>query len=316
MGLETCTVCFRDGLEKEYAVALSNGYRHKECERLEDGDYWPFERHDFPNGTVFYRDSTHDYFTEIQPKHQGRGKLKGIVGYTGVRDAQIPSPSAIGKYADPEADKLMGYVLRVEGGDLTDYEKLALKDASALGVNLDQPRYLVLRDAKGAIGTLTHDALDKGLYGQPVPIEDALPSVQPHLIALDRFFADHEIEPLQTEQVVLSTKYGYAGRFDARVKLRAIQGEMFEVAMLDLKTSGFIGRSYHAQIHGYDLAAEECGVGKSDSLLILQTKPDTDYHLWPCRSSRKTFLHCLALHQLGREIDAATKQDFKEMAAA
>lgn len=281
-------------------------------------DYSPFEHHVLPNRSeVWYRDSDHAYFGKVQKKGDT---------WTGVQAARLPSPSTIAKYADPNPDNLMNWAARkeLEGvillGDVTKYGT-ARELAEALAAKKLTWRHL--RDAKGDTGTAVHDAFEKGLQGVPVPLSSAKPEEQGHLIALDRFFNDHpEIRPLQTEQVVYSREHGYAGRFDARVTMNLewdegitrISTEGASV-LLDLKTSGYIGRAYHAQLHGYDLAAEECGIGASDRLLILQTRVEGTYTLWPCRSSREAFLHALALYNAGKECDRETRADYRELAA-
>jgi hypothetical protein len=325
---EVCQICSRDGLDAETSRALSNGFRHNECPRLAEGDYHPFEHHQFDIGDVFYRDSDHTYFTEVSPKYQGRGAAKGIVGYTGVQAAEIPSPSGIAKYADPSAEALMGFAARVDAGRLTDHERRILADvgSGAIEVNTAQPRYLILRDAKGVIGTIAHTAAEDALAGKPTSLTDKPPSAQGYILAVDRFFNDNtDLAVLASEQVVYSAAHRYAGRFDAQVKapLRRHTGEIIdhEKWLLDFKTSGFIGRAYHEQLHGYDLAAEECGVGAADRIFIVQllnapNEKGDQYILWPARASRQAFLNSLAKYHDGKATDKQTRADWRELVAA
>lgn len=323
MTTHICSVCSRDGLAPEAAVALSNGYRHQECPRLTDGDYHPFEHHAFPNGQVWYRDSDHTYWTEVKAVTQGRGDAKGIVSYSGVKAAEIPSPSGIAKFADPNPDLLMNYVLRVEAGDLKEHECALLDAADELGVNTDQPRYLVLRDCKGAAGTLAHAAAEDAMRHKPTSPDGVPEPARGYLTAVERLRADlRDFTNLQLEQVVYSAEHGFAGRFDARLQVPVKgQGESFETWLLDFKTSGYIGRAYHEQLHAYDLAAAECGVGASDRIFIVQLLHEPDekgrhYYLRPARASRQAFLNSLAKYRDGKETDAATKADWKELVAA
>lgn len=266
-------------------------------------DYSPFEHHAMPNRSeCWYRDSDHSYYGKVQKKGDN---------WTGVAASRLPSPSTIAKFADPSPDKLMDWAARknLEGVILLGQQHGTAKE---LGDALAKKKltWRHLRDAKGDTGTAVHNAFEKGLDGIPVPLTSAPNEAHGHLIALDRFFNDYpDLEPLQTEQVVYSKEHGYAGRFDARVKMNG------ETVLLDLKTSGFIGRAYHAQLHAYDLAAEESGFGASDKLMILQTRVEGMYTLWPCRSSRDAFLHALALYQAGKECDRETRADYKELAA-
>lgn len=315
---DTCSAC-NGPIEAENAAAFKDGLRHigpcpqrEKTLGLAPEDFSPFERHKMPNGSVvYYRDSDHSYFTELKPVTKGRGNEKRVVSYSGVQTARIPSPSTIGKFADPSPDKLMDWAARkqLEGvaalADLDGPDVPWVYDAERMGSLLKAQKltWNQLRDAKGDVGTDAHNYFEARLKGAEADPQDGYQE------AVDAFLDAHpNIEPLQLEQVVYSEEHGYAGRFDARVTNGS------STYLLDLKTSKFIGRSYHQQMHGYDLAAEECGVGKSDLLRIIQVKDDGTYVAWPCRSSRTAFLHSLALYQDGKATDAECRKDYKELA--
>lgn len=318
----SCLVCFRPGLEPETSVALSAGFRHNECPRLAEGDYHPFEHHSFPNGEVWYRDSDHSYFTEVKPVTQGRGDGKGIVGYTGVQAAKVSSPSAISKYADPEPDHLMNWAARLtREGALEIREHLPfIADADELYEELHKRglTWQQQRDKKGDTGTRAHQIFEDILRGKEpdydVPLEE-----RGYVLGVHQFFRDlGEFQTLQAEAVVYSAKHNYAGRFDGRIEvpLRDHSGEVrsWETWLLDLKTSGYIGRSYHNQLAGYDLAAEECGIGASDRRVIVQVFNEPDpatkkhYAIWPGVGSREGFLHNLACYEDGRMLDSTMEK--------
>lgn len=284
-------------IEVKTSTAFADGPRHDKggC------DYDPYERHGMPVGTeVFTRASDHTYHTSITRK---KGKWVGQ-----GRWGDLGSTSHISKFADPSADNLMDWAARkqVDGVyQLGELEDGFTYDSGSELLDLLKKHKLTwrdLRDQAGDTGTNAHNYFEDRLSGQPKG------GAGGHYGAVDAFLDDHAgLTPLQTEAVVYSAEHGFAGRFDARVKING------ETCLIDLKTSKYIGRSYHAQIHGYDLAAEECGYGASDRLLILQTREDGTYTLWPARSDRETFLHCLALYRKGKETDAATRADFKEL---
>lgn len=296
-----CANCGTE-LTPERALATKDGHV---CQH--GCDFGPYERHEMPSGAVcFYRDDTHTYHSSIR-KDKGKWVGQGRWG-------DLPSPSQIAKFADPNPDPLMDWAARKQVEGVFQLGSLdAFPDADSVKEALKKNKltWRDLRDSAGDLGTFIHNAFERGLHGDFTPSGDAPDSrAEGHLIALDRFFTDHpDIEPLQTEAVVYSTEHRFAGRFDARVRIGDLS------ALLDLKTSGYIGRAYHAQVHGYDLAAEECGYGASDRLLILQTREEGTYTLWPVRSDRATFLHALALYRAGKECDAQTRKDWKELAA-
>lgn len=308
-----CEICSRDGLDPEGAIVLVNGYRHAPmCEPLEPGDYHPFEHWTFPvdGYECWYRDADHKYFSEVKPVTQGRGADKRIVAYSGVAAAELGSPSTIAKYADPGAESLMGFVLRVERGDLRGIEGDLLDAAGELGVNDDQPDYLILRDAKGVVGTMAHGVGEAILKGEEWP--EVHPVAEGYVAGIVQFFNRlGDFETLNAEQGVYSRQYGYAGRFDGRIRLATGR-----TLLLDFKTSSYIGRAYHNQLCGYDLAAEECGVGASDAMRIVQVREDGTSTAWPCRGTREGFLHNLASYLDGKRMDTETRADWRAWRAA
>jgi hypothetical protein len=282
--------------------------------------FGPFEHHKMPNGTgVYYRDSDHTYHTGIRKdgkKWVGKGRW-----------GDLPSPSQIAKFADPNPDNLMGWAARKTLEGVMQLGTLDfVTDAEQLHDVLQSQglTWRDLRDDKGDIGTVVHGDFEKLLAGTlPEELEDDIPEgALGYVRGLVRFFEDlGEFELLQSEPVVYSRQHGYAGRFDARIKVPLITSSGisgYQTWLLDLKTSGFIGRSSHNQLVGYDLAAQECGYGASDQLLILQVLPEPDergntYRLWPCRGTRAGFLLNLSSYKDGKRMDAETKADFKRI---
>jgi hypothetical protein len=244
-----------------------------------------FERHVMPNGSVvYYRDSDHSYYGEIQCK-----SVKAQA-YSGVAATRLPSPSTIAKYADTDKDKLMDWVARMtkEGKD-----------------------WRQQRAIKGGIGELAHARFAALLLGQEVtPLTDLPEKDRAYCEAVDRFFNElsesGEWKLLQQEAVVYSAKHKYAGRFDARLLI----GE--EVWLLDGKVSGYIGKSYHNQLAGYDLAAEESGYGHTDHIGILQWLENGHYRVWPCHGTREGFLLNLGTYRDGKRLDKLMNADYKE----
>lgn len=312
---EICTVCFRGGLQPETSIALANGYRHNpQCPPLGDGDYWPFERHQFPIGEVYYRDSDHTYFTAVNPKTQGRGDEKATVAYTGVQEAQIGSPSGIGGHAESGVpDALADWFARVG------------------------PNWRDKRDAKGDVGSFTHKVVEcriRGDHQSEGELYDTwassiIEAAEPYLQAVDRLFVDHVFEPIAIERVVYSKEHGYAGRFDAGCRwvesvpdpLQRLDAEPLgwkpgDTFLGDYKTSGFISRKYHHQLRLYEVASEECGVGSWDHLAIFQFCADGTYKVLPVRSTPDAALACLFLYWEGKETDKLTRADERVLVAA
>ncbi len=285
--------------------------------------YGPYEHYIMPNGTsVYYRDDLHTYHTSIRQDKKGEWIGQGRWG-------DLPSPSQIAKYADPNPDKLMDWAARkqVEG-----VYSLPLKVTDISTINAEKCLELLrkhnltwrdLRDSKGKVGSIAHDAFYNLLGGDPVAA--AGEEERGYVEGVQAFFETlGEFELLQRETVVYSREHGFAGRFDARIKVPLPQvgtvDRAHETWLLDGKTSGYIGRAYHNQLAGYDLAAEESGYGASDRIFILQWLPEPDdqgrrFYLWPCRGTREGFLLNLASYKDGKRMDIETKQDWKALTA-
>lgn len=298
--MSDCTACGAP-VAAEAAVAFADGYRHRA------GDcFGPYEKHTMPNGSVvYYHDGNHAYHSSIEWKG-GKWVGKGKHG-------DLPSPSHIGKFVDPSADNLLDWAARktCEGIYLMDDHSYNSGDELYGLLREAKLTWRDLRSSAGDEGTFVHDAFEAGLRGVATDIADA-PSdrARAHLLAVDRFIAAHQdrIEVLQTEAVVLSRNYGFAGRFDARVLLDGVP------TLLDLKTSKYVGRSYHVQLAGYKLAIRESGYGDCEQSFLLQTRDDGTYRLWPVRAEEADFLHALALWRAGKRIDRLSARDYREAA--
>jgi len=133
-----------------------------------------------------------------------------------------------------------------------------------------------------------------------------------HAKGIMSFWLDHSPRPLQAEQVVADPELGVAGRFDLRAALHGTYcGEPLRgaVCLVDAKTGGYRSEKEHAQLSGYDLLAETCGIGASDRLFILQVFPDGRYRLIEGQGSRDSFLHAVATYRDAAAIRSASKKE-------
>lgn len=266
-----------------------------------------FQHHRMPNGTeVFYRDSDHSYFTEIKPKTKGRGENKVIVGYSGVRAAQIGSPSAIGGHAESGVPEPLADWFARQG-----------------------PNWREKRDRKGTVGTLVHKAVeDRWRDGVRTDPEQAPEDARGYLRGVDLMFRDHRFVAPLLETVVYSRKYKYAGRFDAGLRWAGsvsdphqdlsadpLFWEPGDSILADAKTSSFIARAYHHQLQLYEIASEECGYGFWDHLAIFQFCDDGTYRILPARSTRLGAESCVYLYEMGKETDRLAREDYKAVTA-
>ena len=105
------------------------------------------------------------------------------------------------------------------------------------------------RDAAGVRGTAVHDLAEKIIHGTPVDVPDEL---YPYVDGYVRFLDAFRVEPVLIEKTVAHRGLGYAGRFDAVVKLPGLHGDA--PVMVDLKTSNGVYRETKAQCAAYSFA--------------------------------------------------------------
>lgn len=105
------------------------------------------------------------------------------------------------------------------------------------------------RDKAAVRGTAIHAIADEIINNNTVDVAGELyPYVEGYL----RFLEAFEVIPVLTERTVANRELGYAGRFDAIVKIPSLHGG--EPVMLDLKTSNGVYRETKAQCAAYSLA--------------------------------------------------------------
>lgn len=285
----------------------------------------PFTRHEFPNGTcVYYRDSDHSYWRDIkwntkERRYGGTGRLTGVT--------TVVSP------LDFRPDNLMRWAARLNGegiaalaaeclstDDINEIRQALrwLESGDAIWRELENAGLLYdqSRDRKATVGTNVHEiALNALANGRPVPdLARLTDEERGYSQGIMRFWLDHEPRALQSEQVVADIELGVAGRFDLRA---ALHGDYLGVpldgaiCLVDAKTGAFRSTKEHAQLSGYDLLAEKCGVGACDRMFILQLYPDGDYRLLEGQGSRQAFLNALSTYRDAAAISSAAAKHRK-----
>ena len=105
------------------------------------------------------------------------------------------------------------------------------------------------RDTAGIRGTAVHDIAERIIHGQPVDVPEEL---YPYVDGYVRFLDAFRVEPVLVEKTVAHRGMGYAGRFDAIVRLPGLHGDA--PVMMDLKTSNGVYRETKAQCAAYSCA--------------------------------------------------------------
>lgn len=166
-----------------------------------------------------YEDAGHKYYLD--------GKRTTSV--TTILSAGIPKPMLVGWAARTAAE----YAVANPGATVDE-----IKDAP----NRE-------RDKAGIRGTAVHDLAEQIIHGTPVDVPDEL---YPYVDGYVRFLDAFHVTPLLVEKTVAHRGLGYAGRFDAIVRLPGLNGS--DPVMVDLKTSNGVYRETKAQCAAYSCA--------------------------------------------------------------
>lgn len=284
-----------------------------------------FEKHTLPNGVVvYYRDSDHSYWAEIQPKRDG--------GYSGIKDARLTGVSTVVAPFDWRPDNLMKWAARIdcEGVSILAAEGLSQEDAEDMRACLQflttggsivdaltdaRLHHTQTRDDAAERGTNVHKhALQALADGRPVPSFDRLTVEEAGCArGVMGFWHECEPEPLASEHVVADRDLRVAGRLDLICRIGAGR-YAGATALLDAKTSAFLPIKHHVQIAGYRHCADKSGLPGTDLGLILQVRPDGSYELVKAQATPEDFALAVSVYRRNGAIQSACNQARKAAA--
>lgn len=143
----------------------------------------------------------------------------------------------------------------------------------------------------------------------PLPADpDVLNSVQLFL----RFVAQHKVRWIQSEVVVGSRRYMFAGKFDAIAEMDGV------IYLVDFKTSSGIYYEMHAQTAAYAIGCGEMGMEVDRRLILWVPKTGVEFKAYvvptPLILDMKAFLAALDIYhciQDGERIIEAAEEEVK-----
>jgi hypothetical protein len=251
------------------------------------------ERIELPDGTgLFYVDEDHSYW---------RRKPDGS------RGARLTGVTTVVKPLDFRPDNLMRWAARLNGEGIAELVSPALSaepdtipdalswlcSAESIWEALVEAKltYEHIRDRAAERGTNVHELALKALAeGKAIPnLAEFSQEERGYAQAVLAFWRDHDPQPTHVEQVVCDSELGVAGRFDLRCGFGSASSPG-GVGVIDAKTGGYISEGAHAQVAGYRLLAERCGIGRTDWGLILKLNPDGTYELIDVEATAESFL--------------------------
>ncbi len=272
-----------------------------------------FERHAFPDpqvSPIFYEpDPAHRYFGEIRENPKSEG------GYSFVRDSRLTGVSTPTKALDGSVDGLLHWAAKLDqvgiadlagaqigaGCDVGDLSWLTSQEAIAAALRDAEATWAHVRDRAATRGTNVHERIFLALATgkKPPSLANLSDEERGYGQAAIRWWRDVQPTPLYAEQVTTHPGHRIAGRFDL---LCEVDGER---VLVDAKTreSGRDRRSDHAQLPGYELANEACGIGGSDRQVILILMPNGEYRSVLCEGTEADFIAGLEAHRAGSDLE-------------
>lgn len=160
-------------------------------------------------------------------------------------------------------------------------------------------------------GTAIHKILEDWIDAQAIPIAANYPEEwRGYIRGLSKFLRECEPEFTESEIMVGSARYGFAGRRDTVGRCVKARGSLTRPGrtLLDLKTSKAIyPTSMFAQLEGYDLGGIECGEDPTDHRAIVQVGEDGSYTVGYSTATHDDFLAYLAALRAVNGIEARAK---------
>jgi len=269
-----------------------------------------FEKHRTPDGSEVYFDpGPHAYFAEIKQKPDGT--------YSYVRESRLTGVSTPVKALDTNADPLLWWATKLDQTGISeladrtlssggDYGWLLSQESIAAALREAELTWSHVRDRAATRGTNVHELIFLALAQdkRPPSLERLDGDERGYGQAAMRWWRDNDPTPLYAEQVTLCHTHGVAGRFDL---LCEIDGER---VLIDAKTreSGADRKGDHAQLAGYEMCNQACGIGSSDRQLALILKPDGTYSECEGLAEKADFLSALEAYRRGGALDKRMRE--------
>jgi hypothetical protein len=195
---------------------------------------------------------------------------------------------------------------RIRDESLEDAQRRLDRTLYALGFHYKQ-QTSDAQDRGTAIHKMGEDWVDFGKIPNP---QDVKPEWRGWARALAKFLRECQPEFHESEIMVGSARYGFAGRRDTVATCVAGKGKLTRDGrgLIDYKTSkGIYPKSQYVQIAGYDLGGIECGHEPTDWQAIVQLGEDGSYSVGYSTATHDDFLAYLAAFNACRGVEARAK---------
>lgn len=278
-----------------------------------ESEFGNFQVHDLPSGDrVFYRDSDHSYWGEIQKKGNA---------WSGKKESRLLGVSTVAGTYDKMSDGLMDWAVKLDRQGIAEICSLGLgcadaadilaaldflRDADSIRDALEesQATWRHVRDRAGTRGTNVHlHALHALASGQPTPAYDEMTEEERgYATGVVDWWLDVIPKPLIAERVVADLELGVAGRLDL---IAVIRGEH---VLVDAKTGNYVGAKDAVQQAGYMRLAEASGFPRPDRAMLLKVSADGSYLPVPVDAKDRDFELAVELYERRKVIDGEMRK--------
>lgn len=212
------------------------------------------------------------------------------------------SVTAITDIIDKSAP-LMGWVAKMMGLYLDknwNLKKIKTEQDKQRLIELAKKEYRRIKIEEANIGTEIHNWVSQWILGKKPEMPDDEKVIN-GITAFLRFQKERKFKWLESERIVFSKKYNYAGILDAVAK------EGKKLVLVDFKSSNGIYDEMRFQVAGYQIAYEEETGKKIDKTMIIKFGKDTGefeaVELEDHNKDKKAFLAALEVKKRLKELN-------------
>lgn len=194
---------------------------------------------------IYFDEEKHKFWRMVDGE---KIPIESVTKFTGIID---------------KSGALIGWAVKLFREFLT--AKLEKGEITAEDIYEGSRQHTIKKKEAGDVGTQIHDLVEKWIKKQDIDLNNLPEQVVNGFQAFLKFQSENKFEWIESEKIVYSKKYNYAGILDAI----AIDGEGKKV-LVDFKSSNGLYPEYALQASGYQFAVEEMGEHNCDYKLLIR----------------------------------------------
>lgn len=226
--------------------------------------------------TIYFDDEKHKFWDEE------RAAIPSVTTFTGVID---------------KSGALIGWAIKLTKQYLLDRIENG-EQITILDIEEAAKEHRKFKEAAADIGTQIHEWIDRWIKGEKpeIPEDD---KIRNGITAFLKFQKEYNVKWLESEKIVYSPKYNFAGILDAVGMIDK------KLVLIDFKSSNYIYPEHSFQAAAYQLAYEEMTKKKISHRLIVRFGKDTGDFEWrkfdQNKKDQQVFLACKTIRERLKE---------------